>query len=498
MPAIHLRRVHLVLVLLCALMAAVPVRGTPAAPAQPWLAGGDGQARLALRLLEQAGEHGLDPARYDAAGLARTLAARRSPAADAAFEQALDAAMLRYLADLHGGRTPSVYRAGPPPPYDAAAVLAAALRAGRLQAAVDAAAPAIPLYARVRASLARYRELARLHPDWPPLPDAGPAGAAPGAAYPGAALLGERLRLLGDLEDDDDAADGAYGAALAGAVARFQARHGLAQDGVLGPRTLAALAVPPARRADQLALTLERLRWLPALAPGPLVAVNLPVFRLWAFDSGAPAGAAPLEMRIIVGQANATPTPLFVGTLRYIELNPYWNVPRSITLKEILPRLARDPGWLRRNDMEIVGAGATLAAVRAGSARLRQRPGPRNALGTLKFGMPNPLDIYLHGTSTPELFARSRRDLSHGCIRVEHPLALAEFVLGEAARWNAATLEQAIRDGRTRTLALPAPVPVVLFYATAVTDRDGRVLFADDIYGLDAPLLRALAGGDTP
>lgn len=519
------------LLCLCLLLPAQPPRAGPIQPAPPaasaatasaapapaslWLAGDAAQARQAVALLEAAAEHGLDPAHYRAAELAQALAAPRGPDADAALARALDGAMLRYLADLHGGRAPLAYRAGTPaPPWDAAAVLGAALRGGRLAQAVEEAAPAIPLYARVRAGLARYRALAQAHPDWPPLPPPGPAGTTPGAAYPGAALLRERLRLLGDLapgdepggeaqygEQDGEQDQAQDGVVPAQALARFQARHGLVPDGVPGPLTLAALAVPPARRAVQLGLTLERLRWLPALAPGPMVAVNLPAYRLWAFDS-RDAAAAPLEMRIIVGKAAAAPTPLFVGTLRYLELNPYWNVPHSIAVKEILPRLARQPGYLRGNDMEIVDASgrvlpaagpAALAAVRAGTARIRQRPGPRNVLGALKFAMPNPMDIYLHATSAQELFARSRRDLSHGCIRVEAPLALAQFVLADPARWNGAALEAAIRSGRTRTLNLPAPVPVVLFYATAVADRAGRVLFADDIYGLDPALERALA-----
>lgn len=472
----------------------------------PWLAGDGAQARLALRLLDAAGAHGLDPAHYGAGALAARLPALRGPDAAAAFERDLDAAMLRYLGDLHGGRTASVYRApgGASARFDPAARLAAALRAGRLEQAVEDAAPALPLYRRVQASLARHRELARRHPEWPPLPAIEGAALAAGERYAGAALLAERLRLLGDLDAAAavDAGDGLLTPALAAALGRFQARHGLAEDRKLGPRTLAALAVSPGRRADQLALTLERLRWLPPLAPGPVVAVNLPAYRLWAFDSREGASAQPLEMRIIVGTAARTPTPLFIGEMRYLELNPYWNVPRSIVVGEIIPKLARNPSYLRENDMELVpasgqalpeaGAGAALAALRAGSARLRQRPGPRNVLGALKFAMPNPMNIYLHSTSAKELFARARRDLSHGCIRVERPVELAEFVLADPARWNAAALEAAIGSGRTRTLALAAPVPVVLFYATAVADRDGRALFADDIYGQDPPLLRAL------
>lgn len=488
-------------VLLHALAGAAP-QPAPSSPL-PWLAGGDAQAREALRLLGAAEAHGLDPAHYDADALARRLPALRGAADAAAFERDLSAAMLRYLNDLRLGRTASVYRAPADTAarFDAAAYLAGALRERRLAQAVEEAAPRIPLYRRVQASLAQYRELARRQPQWPPLPPLAGAALRPGSPYAGAALLGDRLRLLGDLDAADAPAadDGRYTPQLAAALKRFQARHGLADDGVLGPQTLAALSVPLPQRAAQLALTLERLRWLPPLQPGPTVAVNLPAYRLWAFDSRDQDAEPALEMRIIVGTAARTPTPLFIGQMRYLELNPYWNVPRSIVLEEIIPKLARDPSYLRQNAMELVSAGGrvlppdgALAALRAGSARLRQRPGPGNVLGALKFAMPNPMNIYLHSTSAKELFNRSRRDLSHGCIRVERPLELAQFVLADQDKWNMAALEAAIGTGATRTLTLPAPVPVLLFYATAVTGRDGRALFAQDIYGQDARLIRAL------
>lgn len=497
-PVLARRLCAFLFALLHALAAAAPQARSN--PGLPWLADGAAQARLAVRLLEQAGAHGLDPERYGAADLARRLDMVRDASAAAALERDLGAAMLHYLRELHAGRTPSVYRApGEADTVDQAPRLAEAVRDGRLEQLVDAAAPAIPLYRRVMASLAHYRELARLHPAWPPLP-AATGAVAVGDRYPGTALLRDRLQVLGDL--DAGAAGGdRYTEELAAALKRFQARHGLAEDGVLGPQTMRALAVPLPHRAAQLALTLERLRWLAPLPRGPTVIVNLPAYVLWAFDSSAGADAAPLEMRIIVGTAAKTPTPLFIGQLRYLEVNPYWNVPRSITLREILPKLARDSAYLDKNDMELVGAGgrvhlapdAALAALRAGRARVRQRPGARNVLGALKFAMPNPMDIYLHSTSSKELFDRSRRDLSHGCIRVERPIELAQFVLADPQAWNAAAIEAAIRGRKTRTVTLRTPVPVVLFYATAVTERDGRILFTEDIYGRDGPLLEALA-----
>lgn len=493
-------------VLFHALCTAAPAAPAPDPTALPWLAGDRAQARMALRLLEDASLHGLDPADYGTHELARRLDAAAAPET---FERDLTAAMLRYLSDLHRGRTlpghPPDY--SPPEyvaPFDPGAWLARTLAEGRLEDAVAAAAPSLPLYRRVQATLAEYRALARSHPHWPALPPVPQGGISPGGRYAGADLLRERLHLLGDLDEGAPAASAkTYTAELAPALRRFQSRHGLVEDGVLGADTVAALSVPLAWRIVQLELTLERLRWLPRLPPGRSILVNVPAYRLWAFD-GLEADAEPvLDMRVIVGKAEKTPTPLFVDQMRHLDFNPYWNVPRSIAVEEIIPKLARNPGWLRQNGMELVAANGKvlrasaaghLAALRAGTARVRQRPGARNALGGVKFGMPNPMHIYLHSTPSPELFGRARRDLSHGCIRVEHPVALAQFVLADPQQWDADAVTAAIASGRTRTVNLPAPVPVVLFYATAITDRDGRALFADDIYGRDAKLIEALAG----
>lgn len=410
------------------------------------LADGQAGARLALQLLRGASAHGIDPARYGVDGLAQRLAHLREPDA-AAFERDLTRAMLQYLAELHFGRIVSAYRPGgwDDEEFDPAAQLAQGLRQGRLAETV-AAAPALPLYGRIQATLAAYRALARAHPAMPALPPPARPAIAAGAAYEGATLLRERLRLLGDLDAQADAqadtqadaqdearddAGGIYTAALSEAVRRFQSRHGLPEDGVLDAATLAALAVPLAQRVTRLELTLERLRWLPPLPAGRLVAVNIHAYRLWAFDSRASLADPRLEMRIIVGTAAGTPTPLFIGRMRYLEFNPYWNVPRSIELGEILSRLARNPAYLQQNDMELVS-----------------RDGQ---------------------------------------------------VLADPQRWDRDAIEAAIRSGQTRTVPLPAAVPVVLFYATAVTDRHGRAIFAPDIYGRDAPLARALgAAGAGP
>jgi murein L,D-transpeptidase YcbB/YkuD len=452
-------------------------------------------AAAALWVLRQAALQGLDPLDYGTDALQREL--RAGDVNTARFDVALTTAMLHYLADLRVGRVRSEYHTRLPDArlkqYDPVERLRAGLAGGKLQAAVQAAEPRLRQYAQVKAALATYRALARQ--PYPALPRP-PAKLAPGGAYPFATALFERLVLLGDLPADaPPPPDGVYSERMAEGVEHFQARHGLLEDGVLGRGTIDALNVPPSQRVRQLALTLERLRWLPDFGPGPLIVVDLPAYRLWAFNNGggeADSVDAPLEMRVVVGTAIKTETPLFVGQMRYLEFNPYWNVPRSILAKEILPKLVRNPAYLTQNEMETVPPGASMADLQAGRARVRQRPGPKNSLGAIKFAMPNPMDIYLHSTPARELFERSRRDLSHGCIRVEHPAALAQFVLGGQRQWNADAIQGALQPGPTRHVDLARPIPVVIFYATAIVDSAGSARFVTDIYGRDAKLEQEL------
>lgn len=477
-----------------------------------WLRPERRRADQALVLLRGARDHGLSPDHYRVDELAQRV--YRLPASgDALLDADLSRSVLQMLTDIHFGRTApdhvTTVSGWAPVPYDPVDALCGALREDRLAGLTQQAQPRIPLYQRVKLTLAQYRDLAaRPRQGLPlaPLPASGAVVA--GDRYQGAAMLRQRLVLLGDLAAGDDSGDGQhYSIELANAVRRFQARHGLADDGELGPATMAALAVPLAHRVRQLELTLERLRWVPALPPGKMVVVNLPAFRLWAFDTAAQPASAALEMRVIVGNAAGTPTPLLVAQMRQVQFQPYWNVPASIVRKEILPKLARDPAYLARQHMEIIARDGTLlaadqsdaaAALGSGRARIRQTPGPHNVLGAVKFNLPNSMNIYLHATSARELFARARRDLSHGCIRVEQPAELAEFVLDDPIQWSTERVRSAMLAGSSQTVGLKTPVPVVLFYATAVTDRHGRVLFAADIYRRDAKMIAAMAGSPGP
>ena len=500
------------LLLLFALLSlAGPTRAAPADPV--WLdATGrpNASAREALRLLADAGADGLAPRDYRAAELAEQAAALAvAPGASAspqpALERDLGAAMRRYLHDLHLGRIDPkalgfrVARPGAAAP-DFAALLHAAAAAGRLPQAVAELRPRLGQYTKLREALARYRVLAAdgslVH-----LPFAAPVKR--GETYRGGAELHRFLVALGDLPADAPPTEG-DDATLAEGVSRFQNRHGLAADGVIGRATLAALNVPLAHRVQQLELALERLRWLPDLGARPFVGINIPMFRLWAWDPAAPAGAL-ISMRVVVGRALNTQTPVLLEEMRYLVFRPYWNVPRSIVRNEMLPALARDPGYLQRNAMEIVrGAGddaqavaasnENLAVLRQGGLRLRQRPGPKNSLGLVKFIFPNDANVYLHDTPAPQLFGRARRDFSHGCVRVEDPVALAQWVLQDQPGWTREHIQAAMAGTSSLRVDLTRPLPVILFYMTAmVMPADQGLYFADDIYGHDTRLARALA-----
>lgn len=518
-----------------------------AAGAALWLQAGrpTAAAMQAVALLAGAREHGLEPEDYGAARLAAALAeaAARPAPEPAASELAhqLDASFKRYLLHLRQGRVDPRqihhdFDVARRPPFDPEAVLQQALAADRLDAAVAAAVPALPQYERLRQALAACRALAG-HPAWrTPMPPAPVRRSLPATStalppvspdMPAAAraVLVQRLQAWGDVVDDVTAPESAPASApaagagaaaggqvpdatLAAALRRFQARHGLADDGLYGPATRSALQVTPAERARQVELTLERLRWTPLLQAPRMVVVNIPEFRLRAYEVVNGQVQVRHEMRVVVGAALRHRTPLFDEDMRFIEFGPYWNVPPSIARHELVPKLQRDPGHLAREGFEFVAPGGAvehavtperLQSVLAGSWRLRQRPGERNALGGIKFVFPNRNAVYLHHTPATGLFAQARRDFSQGCIRVEDPVALASFVMQGMPGWNAAAIKETMANAHSRTVALAQPLPVLIAYGTALV-KEGRMHFFDDIYGHDRTLDSALrhASGARP
>lgn len=472
------------------------------------------EARQAVDILEAAATEGLVPRKYNAAGLGRVLreageGGGLSGEAVMRAERDLTAAMTGYLADLHFGqidprRIQENFTSRAPDSFDPAGYLRRAVMAGRLPEAAFEAAPRFPLYAELRRALAQYRQLAAdpvAGELWrtllPPLPN---RKLEIGESYVGLGIVILRLVALGDLPADTPLTERYEGHVVKG-VMDFQTRHGLAPDGVIGRLTLAQLNVPPSARVRQIELSMERLRWTPLMHAPRMIAVNIPEHVLEAYEvSDKGEIDVRVTMRVIIGSALDTRTPLFDGQLRFIEFSPYWNVPLSIARSEVVPRILREPGYFSRQGFEFVASDGrivaalsmeNLEAVRQGRMRIRQRPGPNNALGDIKFIFPNKDSIFLHHTPSTGLFDKERRDLSHGCIRVEDPVGLAKFVLQHDPVWGEERIRQAMSSGVSSTLRLREPVQVVLAYNT-VQVRDGRVHFFADIYGQDKLLDQAL------
>ena len=460
-----------------------------------------------VAILAAAPDDGLDARDYDADGLRSAVvrADRESPAAPASLAS-LDAALTttfsRYLADLHSGRV-APREIGedfdPPPqrrPLDLAAP-GATVTEGQPRAAVSEARPPLAEYAALREALARYRALAD-DPAWRrPLPPLPGQKLEPGQAWSGVADLRRRLELFGDLPVGTVVTGSYEGTSVAG-VRAFQSRHGLTPDGIVGKATFEQLNVPPAARVQQIELAMERLRWTPR--PARAVVVNIPEFVLRAYDARGSREDPVVSMNVIVGKAPKTPTPVFAAEMRFTEFSPYWNVPPSIARGETIPKLRRDPSYFEQQGFEFVtGDGrvvsglseGSLDAVQRGQMRIRQRPGAKNALGDIKFVFPNQDNIYLHHTPTPQLFRRDRRDFSHGCIRVAAPVELAKFVLADEPDWSEERIVAAMTRGRSATLRLAEPLPVVIAYRTVVVEG-GKVRFFPDLYGRDAHLAAAL------
>ena len=471
------------------------------------------QARALAGLLSEAGTFGLRPEDYDAesigAEIRELLAAREAPAARLAeLDLRLSASVLTLARHLHYGRV-DPRKCGfegytPRTDLDERALIRKLSRPGRPAAELAAIEPPFEHYRFLKDALKKYRLLAA-DPALTalPRPEGGPV--KPGGRYPGAAQLRRLLAALGDLRAGA-AASGAdtVDEALASALRGFQVRHGLPPDGVLGRRTYVELTVPLGRRVRQIELTLERWRWLRPFETPPIV-VNVPAFRLYAFRTTRDRESAMLKMDVIVGQSYPeTQTPVFLAEMKYIVFRPYWDVPDSIVQREMLPSIRSDPDFLEKNHMELVRGqrddspvvpptAENIDALASGALRLRQQPNGDNALGAIKFVLPNYHSVYLHSTPTRRLFKESRRDFSHGCIRVSDPVALAAHVLLSApGDWTQKRIEEAMSGAPNQRVDLSKPVQVMIVYGTAMATETGQVLFFDDIYGHDDRLEKLL------
>jgi len=490
----------------------------------------------AMAVIARAGDYGLDPADYDAALLTAQWPALKSGAASArdraAFDLTVSVAAARMIRAVHAGRvdpaTMNWNYAAAAKTTDIAGSLRTAGANEDLGAVLDALEPKFAHYQRAKQKLALYRTAAQKG-EPPAVPELakGQTKIAPGKPWAGVPQLIARLTATGDLSAESSAALTApatppaaaeppaqagtlppavplYGGALVDIVKRFQERHGLEADGVIGATTIKAINVPLAKRTRQIELAMERGRWLPDLSDRPNVFVNVALFRLWATDPKS--GEAPLRMNVVVGKALNTQTPIFVDQMEYVVFKPYWNPPPSIIKGEIVPALRKDSSYLDRQNMEIVASGAdnaaslpaseeNIAAVAAGKLFVRQRPGPSNSLGLAKFIFPNSENVYMHGTPSQQLFSRARRDFSHGCIRLEDPARFAEWVLRQDPTWTRERIDAAMQGDKTMQVNLKEKLAVVVFYDTVHVNSEQVVHFVEDIYGHDQALDLALQRG---
>jgi murein L,D-transpeptidase YcbB/YkuD len=484
--------------------------------ALPWVRGREptSQSQQIIALLLKSEQKGLSREDYDGPRWGDRVARLKAASAQASeleevrFDVALTVCAMRYISDLHIGKVnPKRLDFG----FDVEAkrydlpeflkehVVGASDVAGIL-AQVE---PPYPGYRRTIQALATYLELAKDY-DGKPLPAISKT-VVPGDSYPGVPQLVRLLRLLGDFPADAGLpADGTvYHGVLVDAVKNFQRRHGRDADGHINAQTLADLNVPVTRRVRQIQLTLERWRWLPLANRTTPVVVNIPEFRLRAYDENFKSA---LAMNVVVGKAYGHGTPVFEDQMRYVIFRPYWAVPYSITRAELLPHVVRDPDYLAKKGFEVVNSrqevitsgtvsNDVLAQLHRGTLFIRQTPGPKNSLGLVKFIFPNDFNVYLHDTPAHELFSRSRRDFSHGCIRLERPADLAVWVLRDNPGWSLDRVRAAMNGETMQQVNLAHPIPVLIVYGTAVVPEDGLVYFYDDIYGHDAALEKVLEKG---
>lgn len=377
--------------------------------------------------------------------------------------------------------------------FDPRAQLDSALEHNNVSASLQELAPVAPEYQALRKVLADYRDRATKG-GWPAVPAS--LKLKPGQRSPAVPLVARRLAASGDFggQVPPDGQPAAYDKGLQEAVKKFQRRHGLADDGVVSAAVVSEMNVPIDRRIRQIELNMERWRWLPRDLGERHIFVNIPDMRLDVWDHDR----VPLSMRVVVGKKD-TPTPIFNDTMTYLVFSPYWNVPPDIANKETLPAVMSDPGFLERTNMEVVDKSgnlvdpASIDLTKPEDYRFRQRPGADNSLGLVKFMFPNQYNVYLHDTPADSLFARASRSFSHGCVRVEQPEKLAEYVLGDQPDWTDDKITEAMHAGEEKTVKLKQPLPVYIAYLTARVTPDGAVQFRKDVYDVDGSQTARLA-----
>lgn len=455
-----------------------------------------------LNAMHQADLEGLNPKDYRGEALLDYL---KQPAPDrAAWDVAMTAMALRYIQDVSYGKAKVRPRTYLPPDYPDAAVttpeafLNAVLQSRSPEATIASLPPPHEGYKRLRRYLHYYHRLKQTKGEWPLVP----AGAklSPGATDPRVPAL--RARMLHQALLSEGVVHNAnhYDDALVEAVKRFQSMHGLEPDGVIGKGTLALMNATLEDRTRQIRINMERWRWLPRTMEQRYILVNLAGFWLEAVEQGGER----LTMRVIAGKP-VNPTPTMRSVISDIIFFPYWHVPNRIAVQKLLPKIQNDPSYLDQHGFEVYDRDggkvdpSAIDWVSAGDGHfpylLRQDPGPKNSLGVIRFTLKNDQDIYLHGTPEVHLFKKDARALSSGCVRVEDPRRLAEFVLSKTPGWDAERVRKACdiekAAGKSSRVALAEPIATYLYYWTAWVDQNDVLHFADDIYNHDQPLMKA-------
>lgn len=498
-----------------------------------WIVGGEPApaVQTLMTVLAASADEGLNPQEYGIEAIRGQLTAldgAKDATVATELELRLTHTLLRYGSHLALGhpiaKEIDQNWSVTPREIDLAGIVQQAVADDALASLAEKLAPPHPEYARLKAMLQRYRGIAA----------AGTLQALPtdlklkaGETSPQLAALRNNLLVLGDLQEttrgDDNVFDedlsraedkfqdrnaaqpeqapdagkiaviDTYDENLGQAVRRFEARHGLDPDGVPDPAMIAAMNVPAQERVRQLELNLERWRWMPADFGSPYILVNIASYRLQVRDA---QDAVALKMRVIVGK-DSNRTPIFSDTMTKVVFSPYWNIPESIEVKEMLPSIVKDSRYLEKKDIEVVryvdGKAKVVNpskidwanAADAADFQLRQKPGGKNALGFVKFLFPNRHNVYLHDTPNDNLFDQLTRDLSHGCVRLEEPVGLAAYVLRDQPEWTAERIQAAMHAGKEEHVVLKNPVPVHLVYLTAQVDKDGLAQFFEDVYGYD-------------
>jgi murein L,D-transpeptidase YcbB/YkuD len=452
-----------------------------------------------IEALREAEREGLDPDLYSVSMLEqRHKEASKGFLSEKGFDPreagALDVWLtylyMKYASDIADGLS-NLAHADPtwkikPEKFDPQAHLEQALTGNRIKDSLAELTPKAAEYERLRTVLHQYRDQ-QAKGGWPKVPA---MKLKPGQKSPHLAALATRLAASGDYTGSIPAEGAAaYTAELQEAVKVFQRRHGLTDDGSVGPEVVAALNVPVEQRLSQIAMNLERWRWLPRDLGDRYMLVNIPEMRLDVYEGDS----VPLSMRVVVGKSD-TPTPIFNDEMTHIVFSPYWNVPDSIAQGETLPSVLSDPGFLDRQNMEVLDkAGNVVDASMVDLSdptayRFRQRPGASNSLGLVKFMFPNQFNVYLHDTPVDSLFERAARSFSHGCVRVEDPVALARYVLRDQPEWTDDRIREAMHAGTEKHVKLQTPIPVFLGYWTARVRTDNTVQFRKDVYQVDRRL----------